>query len=256
MKESHHFIQSCTGNLVQCGRVPDMHIFRQNRPDAVIHQNFSFADRIRRILRLEHRTHAVIGLGILGEMLEFGTLEQLRHLAGGIHGKAVELLSVFIQCADRDPVLFCGDREVTEIGLGGVAFRGRDVDYYSFHGEKTGAADNALQRADRKAYELTLELIAKDEYDLIVCCMTDYDHQMRYLGPFSPEAAAQAHLAAKRFKGLQEAMDRYWKKYNRTLVFVPDHGGHYTDETHGGHGSDLPEDMLVSHYYRISEKQR
>lgn len=160
------------------------------------------------------------------------------------------LFDVFPRAGKNVAVVCCNNCSIDRI------LRGRDVDYYSFHGEKTGSADNALQRADRKAYELTLELIAKDEYDLIVCYMADYDHQMHYLGPFSPEAAAQAHLAAKRFKALQEAMDKYWKKYNRTLVFVPDHGGHYTDETHGGHGSDLPDDMLVSHYYRISEKQR
>ena len=83
--------------------------------------------------------------------------------------------------------------------------------------------------------------------------MTNYDHQMHGFGPFSPEAARQAHLAARRFRLLQEDMDRYWEKYHRVLVFVPDHGGHNTDERHGGHGSDLPEDMLVDHYYRVCE---
>jgi hypothetical protein len=34
---------------------------------------------------------------------------------------------------------------------------------------------------------------------------------------------------------------------------VPDHGGHYVSEVKGGHGSDMPEDMLVNHYYRICE---
>ena len=50
-------------------------------------------------------------------------------------------------------------------------------------------------------------------------------------------------------------MDRSWKQFNRALVFVPDHGGHSTDETHGGHGSDQPDDMIVNHYYRICEKR-
>ena len=162
------------------------------------------------------------------------------------------LFDVFSKAGKNVAVAACNDCSIDRI------FRGRQVDYYSFHGSlpgEPGAGNDALQRADRKAYELTLELIAKDEYDLIVCYMTDYDHQMHLHGPFSPEAAAQAHLAAERFSGLREAMDRYWANYNRMLVFVPDHGGHSTDETHGGHGSDLPEDMLVSHYYRISEKR-
>ena len=128
-------------------------------------------------------------------------------------------------------------------------FRRRKVDYYSFHinrpGEHTGA--------DQQAFEFTRRFIREDTYDLLICYMTNYDHQMHGYGPFSPEAAEQAHLAAQRFKQLQEDMDKYWAGYNRVLAFVPDHGGHYTDEKHGGHGSDRPEDMVVNHYYRICE---
>jgi len=130
-------------------------------------------------------------------------------------------------------------------------FRGREVDYYSFHSNRPGE----LTGADQQAFEFTRQFIREDRYDLIICYMTNYDHQMHLHGPFSPEAAEQAHLAAQRFKQLQEDMDQYWKPYNRVLAFVPDHGGHYTDETHGGHGSDLPDDMIVNHYYRISEKR-
>ena len=128
-------------------------------------------------------------------------------------------------------------------------FRGRQVDYYSFHSNRPGE----LTGADQQSFEFTRRFIREDAYDLLVCYMTNYDHQMHGFGPFSPEAAAQAHLAAQRFKQLQEDMDRYWAKYNRVLAFVPDHGGHYTDEKHGGHGSERPEDMVVNHYYRICE---
>lgn len=128
-------------------------------------------------------------------------------------------------------------------------FRGRQVDYFSFHSNRPGE----LTGADGEAFEFTRRFIREDRYDLLVCYMTDYDHQMHGFGPFSPEAARQAHLAAQRFRQLKEEMDRYWAKYHRVLVFVPDHGGHNTDERHGGHGSDLPEDMVVNHYYRVCE---
>ncbi len=128
-------------------------------------------------------------------------------------------------------------------------FRKRKVDYYSFHSNRPGE----LTGADNQSFEFTRRFIKEDAYDLLICYMTNYDHQMHGYGPFSPEATEQAHLAAKRFKQLQEDMDKYWAKYNRVLVFVPDHGGHYTDEKHGGHGSDRPEDMIVNHYYRICE---
>ena len=47
----------------------------------------------------------------------------------------------------------------------------------------------------------------------------------------------------------------FYAAQNRTLVFVPDHGGHLVEENTGIHGFDIPEDMLVSHYYRLKAKQ-
>jgi len=156
------------------------------------------------------------------------------------------LFDVFPKAGKRVAIVCCNSCSIDMI------FRKRQVDYYSFHSNREGE----LTGADRKAFEQTLELIRKDEYDLIVCYMTNYDHQMHLHGPYSAEASEQAKLAADRFEALKKEMDRSWKKFNRILVFVPDHGGHSTDETHGGHGSDQPDDMIVNHYYRISEKQR
>ena len=155
------------------------------------------------------------------------------------------LFDVFSKAGKNVAILSCNGCSIDMI------FRKRRVDYYSYHSNRAGE----LTGADQKAFERTLELIRNDEYDLMLCYMTNYDHQMHLHGPFSAEAAEQAHLAAARFEALKEEMDRSWKQYNRVLVFVPDHGGHSTDETHGGHGSDLPDDMIVNHYYRISEKQ-
>ena len=121
-----------------------------------------------------------------------------------------------------------------------MIFRGRNVDYYSF-------------RTDEGSFQCAMKLVAESDYDLIVCYMTDYDHQMHHHGPFSAECVEQAKLAADRFTAFAAQMDQYWKSYNRALVFVPDHGGHPVDETHGAHGDNIPEDMLVNHYYRICE---
>ena len=155
------------------------------------------------------------------------------------------LFDAFARAGKNVAILSCNSCSIDMI------FRNRKVDYYSFHANRPGE----LTGADRKAFEQTLKFIQEDEYDLMVCYMTNYDHQMHLHGPYSPEAAEQAHLAAVRFKKLQEAMDEHWKQYNRMLVFVPDHGGHPTDETHGGHGSEREDDMIVNHYYRISEKR-
>lgn len=119
-------------------------------------------------------------------------------------------------------------------------FRNRNVDYYSF-------------RTDAASFNCAMKLIAESDYDLIVCYMTDYDANMHHHGPYSAEATAQAKLAADRFVAFAEQMDEHWKKYNRVLTFVPDHGGHPVDEVHGAHGENIPEDMLVNHYYRVCE---
>ena len=174
--------------------------------------------------------------------------------APGVHGirqyekpviRIETLFDVFARAGKNVAILSVNDCSIDRI------FRKRDVDYFSCHEKRPGE----FTGADRKALEQTLEFIRKDEHDLLVCYMADYDHQMHLHGPDSPEAAEQARLAAERFEVLKAEMDRSWKQYNRALVFVPDHGGHATDETHGGHGSDLPDDMIVSHYYRISERQ-
>lgn len=119
-------------------------------------------------------------------------------------------------------------------------FRCRNVDYYSF-------------RTDKQCFDCTLELIEKNQYDLIISYMTDYDAKQHKTGCFSPECTEQAYLAADRFEQLAVAIDTHYKNQNRMLVFVPDHGGHVVSENCGTHGFDIPEDMLVSHYYRLQE---
>ena len=84
--------------------------------------------------------------------------------------------------------------------------------------------------------------------------MGDYDTSQHKKGCFAPESAEQAALGAERIEKLASAMDQHYSNFNRTLVFVPDHGGHPVEETAGTHGFDIPEDMLVSHYYRLRAK--
>lgn len=122
-----------------------------------------------------------------------------------------------------------------------MIFRKRNVDYYSF-------------RSDQQSFDCTLELIEKNSYDLIISYMTGYDAFQHKTGCFSPECTEQAYLAADRFEKLAEVMDKFYSDKNRMLVFVPDHGGHLVEENRGTHGFDIPEDMLVSHYYRLREK--
>ena len=117
-------------------------------------------------------------------------------------------------------------------------FRQRNVDNYSF-------------RTDEMSYQMTLQLLRENKYDVIISYMTGYDAVAHKTGVDSPEAKEELELAAKRFEVLAETMDECWKDYHRVLTFVPDHGQHPVAPTQGSHGENCPEDMQVSHYYRI-----
>ena len=129
----------------------------------------------------------------------------------------------------------------------------RMIKAHEAHPDKLFAA--MFQMRLTPVYQKLRELIRRNEYDLIVCYMGTYDSTMHKKGCASPEAAEQARLAAERFEVLSSDMDQYYASYNRALVFVPDHGGHDLEDGHGTHGTDLEEDMLVSHYYRLMEKK-
>lgn len=119
-----------------------------------------------------------------------------------------------------------------------MIFRQRKVDYYSF-------------RSDEMSYQMTLQLIRENKYDVIVSYMTGYDSVAHKTGVDSAASQEQLNLAAERFETIARTMDESWKEYHRVLTFVPDHGQHPVSATQGSHGENCPDDMLVSHYYRI-----
>lgn len=117
-------------------------------------------------------------------------------------------------------------------------FRKRNVDYYS-------------QRTDEGAFEITRELLASGRYDVIISYYTSYDHLSHRHGPWSKEAVDALNTAVKYFETLIEDTERYWSGYNRVITWTPDHGNHVIDESSGGHGQDIADDMVVNHYYRV-----
>jgi hypothetical protein len=47
----------------------------------------------------------------------------------------------------------------------------------------------------------------------------------------------------------------HYSKYNRAVVFAPDHGAHFDSQNKCGmHGKDIPEDMELRHFYAIHGK--
>ena len=148
------------------------------------------------------------------------------------------LFDVFAKAGKNVAIIAVNDCSIDTI------FRKRDIDYYSF-------------RTDELCFQFARKLLSENApYDLIVLYMTGYDELMHRNGIFSKEADEQARLASERFVTLAKEMDIYWKEYNRVLAFVPDHGCHNCDETHGGHGTEMPDDMVVNHYYRLMEGKK
>jgi len=117
-------------------------------------------------------------------------------------------------------------------------FRKRKVDYYSF-------------RTDQQSFEETRRILAEDKYDVIISYMTGYDHSGHVTGPWSPESIAELTLAVERFEQLCADTDTYWSNQPHLVAFLPDHGQHQVDAQSGAHGKDIPDDMLVNHYYRV-----
>ena len=119
-----------------------------------------------------------------------------------------------------------------------TVFRNRKVDYYS-------------TRNDAISFSIARRLIEDGQYDLIVCYFYNYDHMSHKTGPWSAESVGQLELAVSYFEQLTGDVDRCWKSRNRTVVWAPDHGNHVIDEQTGGHGENIPDDMVVNHFSRV-----
>ena len=82
----------------------------------------------------------------------------------------------------------------------------------------------------------------------------DYDHFSHKCGPYAETSVNALETGVQYFETLVADTDKYWKDFDRTVIWAPDHGNHVIDETSGGHGSNIPEDMVVNHFYRIRSK--
>ena len=120
-----------------------------------------------------------------------------------------------------------------------VIFRQRDIEYYS-------------EPYDEDVTKRTLELLKQNEVDVIVAYNQEYDDFLHKTEPFSNQCINAMHKHLKTFNLLAEAFNKYWSKYNRSITFTPDHGAHFdTLKNKGVHGTDMPEDLNVRHYWGL-----
>ena len=118
-------------------------------------------------------------------------------------------------------------------------FRDRAIDYFS-------------EDYDSGVTERVLSLLKADQHSFILAYHQEYDDQMHTTTPFAREAVQAARNNIAGFAEIAEAFDNCWSKYNRVIVFAPDHGAHLDHATgKGSHGVDIREDMELRHFYGL-----
>lgn len=118
-----------------------------------------------------------------------------------------------------------------------LIFRDRPIQYFT-------------EPDDAHVVDRAVRLIADDACDCLVAYLCAYDSELHRSTPWSDEAIAAMRQVVAHFAQLSKAMDDLpWRRFNRAIHFAPDHGAHTGDNGKGTHGSDLPDDMVVRHYF-------
>lgn len=122
-------------------------------------------------------------------------------------------------------------------------FAGRDMAYFS-------------EKYDDEVVEKALELIEKDEYDLICVYNQRYDDAIHRSWPTSPLAKHALDCYAKNFERLCEKVNTCWQNHDTLIGFATDHGTHRMLIGLGNHGKNIPKDMNISHLYGMIPKKQ
>ena len=115
-------------------------------------------------------------------------------------------------------------------------FAGRELDYFEC-------------RNNIEIREKALELINKDEYDVISIHTFDYDNAAHAYGPESKEGLNAISIEAETYALIAKELEKFKNKRRTLLTYSPDHGQHLTEGGRGSHGSKLTEDMNILHFF-------
>ncbi len=118
-------------------------------------------------------------------------------------------------------------------------FRNRAMDYYS-------------EPYDPQVTDRALQLIGTGQHDLLVVYHQEYDDSLHASGPRSEASIRAMHNHIRSFELLTTAFHEAHGEHDRAVFFCPDHGGHATPDGRGTHGEDIPEDMLVRHFFGMA----
>ena len=117
-------------------------------------------------------------------------------------------------------------------------FLEREMDYFPCKG---------IAEINAKAVELVL----KDEYDLLVVYNGNYDSTMHKNGPEGQRALCELRANVHMFAQLHALVKTHWQHHDTLVGFAMDHGCHEIDGGCGSHGLDMPEDLNIVHHYVV-----
>ncbi|MBC7538802.1 MAG: alkaline phosphatase family protein [Bacteriovorax sp.] len=118
-----------------------------------------------------------------------------------------------------------------------LIFRGRSLDYFSMDYDPLVSAK-------------ALELLTKNEHDVIIVYHQEYDDLLHDSGLFSELAVNALHHIVESWKLLTREALKAWKN-DFCVAFTPDHGGHISSDGLGDHGENIPEDMELRHFFYL-----
>lgn len=115
-------------------------------------------------------------------------------------------------------------------------FRGRDMKVY-------------ICNTGYETIDTAIKVIEEEDYDLLSIHMLDYDTASHSCGPEAKDAKNALDFVAEDFDRIVSAA-KYCESRKRTLIsYSPDHGQHQIDTEKGGHGTALPDDMNILHFF-------
>lgn len=123
-----------------------------------------------------------------------------------------------------------------------LIYQNRPIDYF-------------LEKDDQAVVKKALELIKKDEYDLISVYNQEYDDYIHEETPESEHALMAMRHHIESFAQLADAVDQYWDSHNSLVCMATDHGTHVNWEGAGDHGEFIEADMNVVHFYGAYPKK-
>lgn len=106
--------------------------------------------------------------------------------------------------------------------------------------------------SDKDAHQKALEIIEKDEYDLILVYECEYDDNMHATQPETDFALGALKYNAESAIELIAAAKKKWEGKKALITFSPDHGIHTDPVTKlGTHGTSLDEDLKIYHLFGV-----